>query len=146
VLELSEGDLLDAAEVGEVLAGLRAVGMRIAMDDFGTGYSSLVRLGKLPIDVVKLDRAFVSSLGTGDFRDYSVLAAAVKFVGAVGLDVVVEGIERQVELDAVVSLGCRYAQGFLLRRPAPADEILGELAEGRAAVVALGAPSAPVGG
>jgi diguanylate cyclase (GGDEF)-like protein len=146
VLELSEGDLLDAAEVGEVLAGLRAVGMRIAMDDFGTGYSSLVRLGKLPIDVVKLDRAFVSSLGTGDFRDYSVLAAAVKFVGAVGLDVVVEGIERQVELDAVVSLGCRYAQGFLLRRPAPADEILGELAEGRTAVVALGAPSAPVGG
>jgi diguanylate cyclase (GGDEF)-like protein len=146
VLELSEGDLLDAAEVGEVLAGLRAVGMRIAMDDFGTGYSSLVRLGKLPIDVVKLDRAFVSSLGTGDFRDYSVLAAAVKFVEAVGLDVVVEGIERQGELDAVVSLGCRYAQGFLLRRPAPADEILGELAEGRAVVVALGAPSAPVGG
>ncbi len=142
VLELSEGDLLDSAEVGEVLGRLRAAGMRIAMDDFGTGYSSLVRLGKLPIDVVKLDRAFVSSLGTGDFRDYSVLAAAVKFVGAVGLDVVVEGIERQVELDAVVSLGCRYAQGFLLRRPAPVDEILGELADDRGAVVGLGTPTA----
>jgi len=129
VLELSEGDLLDAAEVGEALERLRAAGMRVAMDDFGTGYSSLVRLGKLPIDVVKLDREFVSALGTGDFRDYSVLAAAVKFVGAVGLDVVVEGVERQVELDAVVALGCRYAQGFMLRRPAPVDEILGELVD-----------------
>ena len=145
VLELSEGDLLDAAEVGGVLGRLRAAGMRIAMDDFGTGYSSLVRLGKLPIDVVKLDRAFVSALGTGDFRDYSVLAAAVKFVTAVGLDVVVEGIERQVELDTVVALGCRYAQGFLLRRPAPVDEILGELAGGRDSVVALGEPVTPVG-
>ncbi len=128
VLELSEGDLLEADEVGGALRQLRDAGTRIAMDDFGTGYSSLVRLGRLPLDVVKLDREFVSGLGGGDYRDYSVLAAAVKFVEAVGLDVVVEGVERQSELDAVTALGCRYAQGYLLRRPAPADEILTEVA------------------
>ena len=143
VLELSEGDLLDVVEVGAVLDELRSSGIRIAMDDFGTGYSSLVRLGKLPIDVVKLDREFVSSLGTGDHRDFGVLAAAVKFVGAVGLDVVVEGIERQVELDAVAALGCRYVQGFLLRRPAPADEILAELAARERADAALVSDDAP---
>ncbi len=137
VLELSEGDLLDVYEVGEVLEELRAAGTRIAMDDFGTGYSSLVRLGKLPIDVVKLDREFVAGLGSGDFRDYSVLAAAVKFVEAVGLDVVVEGIERQSELDAVAALGCRYAQGYLLRRPGPAAEVLDEVGGGDVAVASL---------
>lgn len=145
ILELSEHDLIDLGEDGPVLDALRSHGVRIAMDDFGTGYSSLVQLGRLPIDIVKLDRAFVADLGSGDHREFGLLAAAVKFAEAMGLDIVAEGIERKLELDAVTALGCGSAQGFLLRRPAPVDAIIREVRE-RYECVGVESPvvSAPV--
>ena len=126
VLELSEADLLHLDEIGDVIAELRAMGVRLAMDDFGTGYSSIVRLTELPVDVVKLDRALVSGLATGGDRAEGILAASVDLVTAAGLEVVVEGVETQQELDAVRRLGCRTVQGYLLRRPGPAAEVLAE--------------------
>lgn len=128
VLELSEGDILEIDEVGATLGALRSSGIRIAMDDFGTGYSSLVRLHALPIDVVKLDRAFIAALADGGDRAQSVLEAAVDLADAVGLDMVVEGIETADELSVIRALGCRFAQGYLLCRPGPADEVLAGLA------------------
>jgi diguanylate cyclase (GGDEF)-like protein len=127
VLELSEGDILEIGEVGASLDALRSSGIRIAMDDFGTGYSSLVRLHALPIDVVKLDRAFIAALADGGERAQSVLEAAVQLADAVGLDMVVEGIETTEELETIRSLGCRFAQGYLLCRPGPADDVLAGL-------------------
>lgn len=145
ILELSESELLHLSEVGPALDALRSHGVRIAMDDFGTGYSSLVQLGRLPIDVVKLDRAFVADLGTDDYREFSVLAAAVKFAEAISLGIVAEGIERQLELDAVRALGCDCAQGFLFRRPAPVEEIIREFRDGLGSDTAgLTAVTAPV--
>ncbi len=130
VLEVSETDLLDVDEISEVIAELRAMGVRLAMDDFGTGYSSLVRLSELPVDIVKLDRAFVAALATGGQRAHDVLRAAVDLVLAVDLELVVEGVETKDELDAVRDLGCRLVQGYLLRRPGPADEVLAEISDG----------------
>ena len=133
VLEVSETDLLDVDEIGEVIADLRGMGVRLAMDDFGTGYSSLVRLGELPVDIVKLDRAFVAALATGGQRAHDILRAAVDLVVAADLELVVEGVETQAELDTVRNLGCRLVQGYLLRRPADADEVLAEIAAQRQA-------------
>ena len=130
VVELSEGDLLDLDDVGDTLAAMRAAGVRVAMDDFGTGYSSLVQLGALPVDVVKLDRAFVSALAEGGDSARNILGAAVAMVDAVGLDMVVEGVETDEELQAVRHLGCRHAQGYLLGRPAVAGEVLARLRDG----------------
>ena len=127
VLELSEGDLFDLAEIGQVIDDLRSLGIRFAIDDFGSGYSSIVRLTELPVDVVKLDRALVAGLERGGARAEGVLAAAVALVSAAGLDVVVEGVETERELEVVRRLGCRVVQGYLLRRPGPATEVLAEL-------------------
>jgi len=146
VLELSEGDVLEIDEVGDALVALRSSGIRIAMDDFGTGYSSLVRLHALPIDVVKLDRAFIAALADGGERARSVLEAAVQLADAVGLDMVVEGIETTDELDAVRSLGCRFAQGYLLCRPGPADDVLAGLSGGTAGELTGVGSSPPLAG
>ena len=134
VLEVSETDLLDVDEIGDVITALRAQGVRLAMDDFGTGYSSLVRLGELPVDIVKLDRAFVAAISTGGSRALDILRAAVDLVAAAGLELVVEGVETQAELDTVRSLGCRLVQGYLLRRPGAADQVLAEIASAAAPV------------
>ena len=128
VLEVNEGDLIDVEEIADVIDELRRMGVRLAMDDFGTGYSSLVRLGELPVDIVKLDRAFVAALDGGGRRAHDVLRAAVDLVTAAELELVVEGVETTAELDAVRELGCKLIQGYLLRRPGPADEVLIELA------------------
>ncbi len=127
VLEVSEGDLLDVEEIAGVIGELRRMGVRLAMDDFGTGYSSLVRLGELPVDIVKLDRAFVVALESGGQRAHDVLRAAIDLVTAAELELVVEGVETQAELGVLRDLGCRLIQGYLLRRPAAADEVLAEL-------------------
>ncbi len=134
VLEVSETDLLDVDEIGDVITALRAQGVRLAMDDFGTGYSSLVRLGELPVDIVKLDRAFVAAISTGGSRALDILRAAVDLVAAAGLELVVEGVETQAELDTVRSLGCRLVQGYLIRRPGDAAEVLAEIASARLGV------------
>ena len=126
VLEISEADFLTVDEIGDVIRTLREMGVRLAMDDFGTGYSSIVRLTELPIDVVKLDRALVAGVSAGDGPASGILAASVALVSSAGLDVVVEGVETEDELAAVSALGCRVVQGYLLRRPGPADEILAE--------------------
>ena len=89
------------------------------IDDFGTGYSSLARLGELPITGVKLDRRFTSGLGT-DATTRRVLRAIAELAGAYGLEVVAEGIEDAGALADVDALGCRFAQGFYIGRPAPA--------------------------
>ncbi|WP_298457742.1 bifunctional diguanylate cyclase/phosphodiesterase [uncultured Cellulomonas sp.] len=117
-LEITESALLqDIPHVLAALQVLRGLGARIAIDDFGTGYSSFARLATLPVDVLKIDRAFVDAVTTDQGR--AVVAAIVSLADAYDLDVVAEGVETVQQLDALVELGVPKLQGYLLGRPAP---------------------------
>lgn|GEM_PF-662445 len=105
------------------LAVLREQGVRIALDDLGTGYSSLARLTELPIDVLKVDRGFVSGIGADDRCD-AVVRAVVGMGDAMGVDVVAEGVETAEQAAELVRLGCPYAQGFFFARPQPESELM----------------------
>ncbi len=122
-LEITEGLLLDLSDaVRAKLHAFSAAGVQIALDDFGTGYSSLAYLRKFDIDYLKIDRVFVSNID----RDAEALAlceAIVAMAHRLGLKVVVEGIETQAQLDLMRAAGCDYAQGYLLGRPAPIEQL-----------------------
>ena len=98
------------------LARLKDIGVQIAIDDFGTGYSALTYLKTLPVDILKIDRAFVRDLGSNT-RDQAIVQAIVALAHALGLEVVAEGVETATAARALLDLGCDRAQGFLLSRP-----------------------------
>lgn len=100
----------------KTLARLKDIGVQIAIDDFGTGYSALTYLKSLPVDTLKIDRDFVSDLGT-NARDLAIVQAIVALAHALGLEVVAEGVETVAAAQALLDLGCHRAQGFLLSRP-----------------------------
>ncbi|MEO5902185.1 MAG: EAL domain-containing protein, partial [Ilumatobacteraceae bacterium] len=103
------------------LASLRRLGVSLAIDDFGTGYSSLSYLDRFPVNIVKIDRSFVSLVGVDEDRRKSALVAAiVAMAGALDLGVVAEGIETREQLTALQRLGVHRGQGFFFGRPMPA--------------------------
>jgi diguanylate cyclase (GGDEF)-like protein len=121
-IELTESHLLDdVARASAVLAGVRNRGVKVAIDDFGTGYSSMTYLQKLPVDIVKIDRSFISSATTNDF-DSTIVDTVVTLGRTLDLDVVAEGIETVEQLAYVINAGVSLGQGFLLARPVPAHE------------------------
>jgi EAL domain-containing protein (putative c-di-GMP-specific phosphodiesterase class I) len=113
VLEITESLMLADTEFGmQKLNELKALGIRLAMDDFGTGYSSLSYLSRFPVDILKMDRSFVS----GDENE--ALTSAIIALGAsLSLDVVAEGIELPEQANSLEALGCEIGQGFLFARP-----------------------------
>ncbi|MGN6687377.1 MAG: putative bifunctional diguanylate cyclase/phosphodiesterase [Actinomycetales bacterium] len=117
VLEVTEEMVVTARGV-TVLQSLRELGVRIAIDDFGTGHSSLAYLASLPADILKLDRAFVAHVPTRAV-DVAVLGAVAALGAAVGLRVVVEGVETLEQLEAATTAGIDCVQGYLLDRPHP---------------------------
>ncbi len=121
-LELTESQLLDDLDRATVLLQeLRELGITIAVDDFGTGYSSMTYLRELPIDVVKIDRSFVSR-ATEHGYDSTVIEAILAIGRILDLGVVAEGVETSDQLEYVKLRGCRSAQGFLLARPMPIED------------------------
>ena len=119
-LEITESVIMsDPQRARTVLEALRLLGCRIAIDDYGTGYCALAYLRDLPVDELKLDRSFVAAIST-DPRSTAIVRSTIELAHALGLQVVAEGIENQESLDAVASFDCDYAQGYHLRRPAPA--------------------------
>jgi EAL domain-containing protein (putative c-di-GMP-specific phosphodiesterase class I) len=126
-LEVTES-VLAGAVAPEVLAELQGMGIRIAIDDFGTGYSSLSYLDRLPVDVVKIDRAFLAPVLTGDDRA-PVVEATLAMARSLGLGVVAEGVETPAHVTLLLRLGCLRAQGFFFGRPAPASVVERLLAE-----------------
>ncbi len=122
-LELTEGMLMeDTAASKRVLDGLKALGVRIALDDFGTGYSSLSYLARLPIDSLKIDRSFLDGIG-GEGRGETIVAAIIALSRCLGIDVVVEGVERADQLAFVSRQGIAEIQGFLFAHPMAPCEI-----------------------
>jgi diguanylate cyclase (GGDEF)-like protein len=123
VLELTETAFDgDAEPVILALEQLHALGIGIAIDDFGTGYSSLSRLDRLPVDVVKIDRSFVSTLPPEATRA-PLVAAITAMARALGLRVVAEGIEHPYQAVLMLALGCEKGQGYWYDRPCPADQV-----------------------
>jgi diguanylate cyclase (GGDEF)-like protein/PAS domain S-box-containing protein len=128
-IELTETMLLrDVESAATSLEALKRIGVKLCLDDFGTGYSSLSYLWRFPIDTLKVDRSFVSRLGSGD-REESIVAMIIGMAGALDLDVVAEGVESPLQAERLLALGCRLGQGFHLSRPEPASEI-GRLLDG----------------
>ncbi|MBL1079508.1 EAL domain-containing protein [Nocardia sp. 2] len=133
-LEITEHVVVqDLARTQVTLRGLKRMGVQIAIDDFGTGYSSLSHLKALPVDAVKIDRGFVQRLGASA-DDLAIVKSIVGLAGSFGLGVVGEGVETTVAARTLVALGCYRAQGFLIARPMPADEVETHLASGRIAL------------
>ena len=145
-LEVTETAVLsEPIRAATRLAELRELGVRIAFDDFGTGYSSLRHLSQLPVDVIKLDRTFVSALNRQDARrDRAVLIAVTTAARELGISVIAEGVEDTEQLAELHRAGCGYAQGYLFsaaRRPATQTTL-----EGFRGLVGSGVQSAsPVG-
>lgn len=116
-LEVTEGALIeDMRGAVHLLSGLRASGVRIALDDFGTGYSSLAWMARLPIDVIKLDRSFTLGL-TGSPRERVVVETVVRLSKQLGLTVIAEGVEDDVQLEATRLAGCDSVQGYRVAAP-----------------------------
>jgi Amt family ammonium transporter len=128
-IEITEGLLLDESRAPlDALSALKRLGVRLLLDDFGTGYSSLSYLSRFPVDVLKVDRSFVRDLGTRADTT-PIVTAIVALARGLRLDVIAEGVETQEQLDQLRDLGCDYAQGFLLARPMPAEQLVARLAE-----------------
>jgi diguanylate cyclase (GGDEF)-like protein/PAS domain S-box-containing protein len=123
ILEITESALLqDPAAAHELLVRLRKSGVRLAIDDFGTGYSSLDYLRRLPIDLLKIDRSFVATAATGRRRS-ALLGSIVGLGRTLGMDLIAEGVETPAQLQALLALGVRQAQGFHFSRPLTPDAL-----------------------
>lgn len=116
-LEITESSLMDDSEVAsEVLQQLKARGITIALDDFGTGYSSLSYLGQYPIDVLKIDRSFVSKIGTHCHQE-AIVRAILAMGHSLNMEVVAEGVETEAHANFLIHEGCDILQGYLISKP-----------------------------
>jgi EAL domain-containing protein (putative c-di-GMP-specific phosphodiesterase class I) len=128
ILEITESAIMKDLDLAAArLAELRAFGVGLAVDDFGTGYSSLNSIRSFPVDRLKIDRSFV--VGLDDPRTRALTEMIVELGGLLEMMVVAEGIETAAQTRAVLELGCVFAQGYLLQRPAPAEDVLAHLTE-----------------
>jgi EAL domain-containing protein (putative c-di-GMP-specific phosphodiesterase class I) len=122
-LEITETTLMHDTEVTrERLAELRRIGVSLAVDDFGTGYSSLQYVQRFPIDVIKIDRSFVTGLGTNP-GDSAVVQSMIELSQRLGVHTVAEGIDRPEQVTLLQSLGADLGQGYLFSKPVEASKI-----------------------
>jgi diguanylate cyclase (GGDEF)-like protein/PAS domain S-box-containing protein len=122
-LEITETGLLhDVEGASRKLRELRSAGMRVAIDDFGTGYSSLGLLSKLPVDLLKIDRSFISGLPT-DPASGTLVSSIIGLASAFNLVAIAEGVETEEQLELLRKLRCNHSQGFLHSRPVPVEQL-----------------------
>jgi diguanylate cyclase (GGDEF)-like protein/PAS domain S-box-containing protein len=122
-IEVTESTVMDDLDLSTILLrGLSEAGIAVVMDDFGTGFSSLSRLRQLPVSMLKIDRSFVSGLGS-DPSDSSIVHATVGLGRALGLELCAEGVELPVQRDELVAMGCENGQGYLWSPPRRGDEL-----------------------
>jgi diguanylate cyclase (GGDEF)-like protein/PAS domain S-box-containing protein len=129
LLELTESVLLSQTEQETpVLSGLRQRGLRLGIDDFGTGYSSLSYLRRFPVDIIKIDRSFITDCTTS-VQDAALVRAIIGMSRSLNKTVIAEGVETLAQIEFLKSLGCDQAQGFYFGPPVPADMF--QLSSGR---------------
>jgi diguanylate cyclase (GGDEF)-like protein len=128
-LEITESTILaDPFRVRQVLTRLNEMGLRLAIDDFGTGYSSLAYLKRLPVQTIKIDRSFVTGM-CDDQSDATIVRSTIDLGRNLGLAIVAEGVETQDTWNALRGLGCSLAQGYLIGRAMPGDELARRLGD-----------------
>jgi EAL domain-containing protein (putative c-di-GMP-specific phosphodiesterase class I) len=130
-LELTESVMMNGAQAAtDTISRFRGLGINLAIDDFGTGYSNMSYLPSMRFDALKIDRSFVMNLES-DPKNESMIRTLVALAHNVGMRVIVEGVEKQVQLDLVRSLGVNEVQGYLLGRPTahPVEDFLRKLPE-----------------
>jgi diguanylate cyclase (GGDEF)-like protein/PAS domain S-box-containing protein len=124
ILEVTESVVMsDIDMVIRRLKELKELGISIAIDDFGTGYSSLAYLRQLPVDILKIDKAFIDAAASGDPGGDAIMRAIVHLSEGLHLKTIAEGVEDADQASHIKELGCQSAQGFLFSRPMPPDEI-----------------------
>lgn len=128
-LELTESVIVtDPDRIAQVMAALKDLGTTLAMDDFGTGYSNLAYLQKLPIDLLKIDRSFVSGM-LADRDKIAIVRAILSLAQALGMRTIAEGIETNELAQTLAALGCTYGQGYLYSRALRSDDAYSLLME-----------------
>jgi EAL domain-containing protein (putative c-di-GMP-specific phosphodiesterase class I) len=108
------------------LHALKALGVSLAVDDFGTGYSSLAYLQRFPVDTLKIDKSMIDGL-PDDPHAHAIVSAVLGLAQAMGLEVVVEGVEQRAQETALQAMGCRRAQGWLYARGEPDADFVARL-------------------
>ncbi|MCU1675600.1 MAG: histidine kinase [Frankiales bacterium] len=142
VLEVTETSVIEDPETtSRQLQALKDLGVRLALDDFGTGYSSLVHLRRFPIDIIKIDRSFVSGMGTNK-HDFAIVASLTNLARTVGLIAVAEGVESSGQADTLRLLGASCAQGYLWSRAVPISQLAGIVRRDAIAELGVGEASA----
>ena len=127
ILEVTEtGVMEDLTTALDVLSRLRLKGFGLSIDDFGIGYSSFEQLGRIPFTEMKLDRSFVSK-GTNDGAARAILESSMDMANKLNLSTVAEGVETELDLKLVRSLGCDLVQGYLIAKPMPVSDLIGWL-------------------
>jgi EAL domain-containing protein (putative c-di-GMP-specific phosphodiesterase class I) len=130
-LEVTESAAMqNAAQTIETMARLRAMGVLIYMDDFGTGYSSLAQLQRMPLDALKIDRAFVKDMNQ-DETSRSIVESIIALAHTMRLRVIAEGVETADQASRLAASGCDYLQGYHFGRPMAVERVAG-FVEGRA--------------
>ncbi|HSV14319.1 MAG TPA: EAL domain-containing protein, partial [Tepidisphaeraceae bacterium] len=146
-LEITESVLMqNMHDARQRLERLKQIGVSIAIDDFGTGYSSLVYLQRLPIDVLKVDRAFVSVIGSGQPSgkgrdDATIVRSIAALAHSLGISLVAEGVETDYQRALLLDIGCPVMQGYLYSKPRPPEEVEELLKAGRIARLVAPAPA-----
>jgi EAL domain-containing protein (putative c-di-GMP-specific phosphodiesterase class I) len=144
VLEITEGAMMNDADAAIIkLAGLKALGVKLAVDDFGTGYSSLSYLQRFPIDILKIDRAFVHEIDVKD-EQASLVAAIVALARSLQLHAVAEGVETPTQAEALTALGCVFGQGYHFARPMAPAALAAMLEAGTVALPSLAEGPGPL--
>jgi len=122
-LEITESVTMgDAQRAVGVLSELKALGIQLSIDDFGTGYSSLSYLQRFPLDVLKIDRSFVSEMGQSP-ESLQIISLIMNLARSLGMDVVAEGTEAEAQVSHLTQLGCDFGQGYLFSKPVGAAAI-----------------------
>ncbi|TXF10325.1 EAL domain-containing protein, partial [Pelomicrobium methylotrophicum] len=120
-LELTESSMMtDPGRAVRVMEALRAAGFALAIDDFGTGYSSLSYLKRFAADKLKIDISFVRGM-LDDRNDYAIVKTIIAMARSLGLKTLAEGVEAAAQAEALLALGCDFAQGYYFGRPEPAQ-------------------------
>jgi len=133
-LELTESSLVtDLDKARDFMNRCHEMGMQIAIDDFGTGYASLAYLQHFPADKIKLDKAFVDPIDPTDRATLAIPEATIAMAHALNASLVAEGVETEMQLDTLASLGADLIQGYYYSRPLPFDELLDYLKRENAA-------------